>query len=184
MFKRALTVKHPHFRDLRGDHIKLFGAKPEWLEVPDYTIHEVFMTVSHQNVMRGMHIQVDNPQPKIIKAIDGRLRVAMVNCDINSDTLGEVVYSEITPDDEVQLYVPGNWALGYQAMEETNKVLYLAGADFAPDDNGGFNIFSDIFDDYWTITPEEAIMSDGDRGLPVFEDFVKLLEEKKEPTLW
>jgi len=171
----ALVENSVHY-DVRGSHRKFFGKTPEKIEVPGFEIKEVFMTTNNKNTIRGMHFQSDVPQPKIIKLITGPkegLLVRVLCCDETLPEFGEVREYNLTVETEERLYVPGKWALGYRALEDYTKVLYLAGADFSPGGDTGIDPFDTELPLNWGITKEEALLSPRDLELESFSEFAR-----------
>lgn len=168
------------FSDLRGQHIKLFGQAPERIVAPGYEVHEVFYTVSHKNVIRGMHLQENPAQPKIITVVTGAVDVRVLCLDPEDESFGQVTNSLILREaadgnsDVQQLWVPAKHALGYHVLEDSTRVLYLAGSDFNPSGDIGIHPFGAGVDLGWTIPQEEAILSPRDQELPSFAEYLGL----------
>lgn len=172
-----------HNPDLRGTHSKFFGKGPASVALSfDYSIAEVFMTTSKKDVVRGMHFQTPG-QPKMIQVITGGLHGNILCCNSELPEFGQVVHYKLNAG-EGRILVPGDWALGYRALEEDTRVLYLAGADFVPGGDTGIDPFDKELDLDWGLTDEgvrfskaNAILSDKDLTLPSFRDFVQSLSQ-------
>lgn len=170
---RPALVSNAHHPDLRGAHRKLFGSVPEALLVPDFEVREVFMTTSHKDVIRGLHFQEGAPQAKIIKPLTGSLIVNTVCFDPSMKEFGEVTQYKISADDEVRLYVPGRYGLGYRVVEDNTNVLYIANEHFVSGGDTGVDPFDAELNVNWgeNISRETAIMSPRDHELQSFAEF-------------
>lgn len=175
------VLDFPVHEDLRGGHHKFFGSKPESLAVPSYSIAEVFMTLSHFNVLRGIHFQRP-AQPKIIQVLTGTVLGNIVCCNPDLPEFGSSMQFTLNETSPERLYIPGDWAQGYRVMEDHTRVLYLAGADFDPDGDVGIDPFDPALGLHWgqDFTREDAVMAPRDRELPPFENFVKSLDQARE----
>lgn len=162
------TTEH---EDIRGVHRKFFGVKPESLEIPGFELREVFMTQNHRNTVRGLHFQKSLPQPKIIKVITGSLSIRLLCCDPEESTFGQVKYFELDANQNRRVYIPGKWALGYRALEEDTRVLYMAGEDFSADGDTGIDPFDPALNIDWGVTRENALLSERDKNLQSFQEF-------------
>lgn len=172
---RPALVSNAHHPDLRGSHRKLFGTVPETLDIPGFEVREVFMTTSHKDVVRGLHFQEGAPQAKIIKPLTGSLIVNTVCFDPSLPEFGEVTQFKISAEDEVRLYVPGRYGLGYRVVEDNTNVLYIANEHFVPNGDTGVDPFDAELNVDWgaDISRETAIMSPRDHELQSFAAFAE-----------
>lgn len=173
------TAAHP---DQRGSHKKFFGAGPEEIVVPNYSIAEVFMTTNNLNTVRGLHFQQPG-QPKVVQVITGRVVGNILCCNPELPEFGTAIHYELSDAEKTKIYVPGDWALGYRALEQDTRVLYLAGSDFYGPGDVGIDPFDPALKlDWGTITPADsatqrsfgkldAILSVRDLELPPFAQF-------------
>lgn len=172
IWNKAKLLKINNHPDIRGTHKKIFGNVPENLNVNNFSISEIFMTENNKNVIRGMHFQKDLPQPKIITVITGKALVKVLNCNmLDVKNYGKSYTFKLNPEDNVRLYVPGDWALGYRIIEDKTRVLYLASEDFNPDGDNGIDPFDKKLDLKWGITKDKAILSERDKTLQTFKNF-------------
>lgn len=167
--------------DLRGKHSKFFGKTPETIRVDGFTVQEVFMTTNRANVLRGLHLQVDPEQPKIITCITGSAVVNVVCLDPSSDQFGQVLKTLVGGSGDASstmISVPPLHGLGYRALEDDTRILYLAGADFNAAGDIGVDPFDPDLALDWTtdaedvFTKEAAVLSPRDQELPSFQDFL------------
>lgn len=179
----AYSLEVSAHQDLRGTHTKFFGKSPAKIHVPDFTVHEVFMTTNKKNTLRGLHFQVNPAQPKIITCITGRVLANVVCLDEESEDFKKVTRQLLSKESGSMLVVPPKHALGYRSLEDDSRVLYIAGADFSSEGDVGVDPFdSDLALDWTLDIPgfdesfgrEDAILSKRDEELPSFREYMEV----------
>lgn len=180
MQKHVSENKKAVFNDSRGSHVKFFGQTSESLKVEGFSLKEVFMTVNRKDVLRGIHFQINPPQPKILTCVTGSARVITVCLDPSEETFGSHEVFTLTGDlnsttGKRQVIVPAGHGLGYLILENDTRMLYMAGDDF----NGAGDVGIDPFDEElalpWgdNVTGDTVILSDRDKNLSSFSDYRK-----------
>ena len=171
-------LESSHNPDSRGMHSKFFGKGPAKIALNQpYKIEEVFLTTNNKDVVRGMHFQTPG-QPKIIQVITGSLQGNLVCCNPDLIEFGRGFSYSLNASGG-RILVPGDWALGYRALEEDTRVLYLAGADFVAGGDTGIDPFDPALELHWGYTGEnsrafvkaDAILSEKDLSLPTFAEY-------------
>jgi len=87
---------------------------------------------SKKGVIRGLHYQADTA--KLVWVARG----SIYDVAVNPET-GETVGQTLSADNHKQLYVPANWAHGFQALEKDTVVCYLMDRIYNPASEGGYN---------------------------------------------
>jgi len=87
---------------------------------------------SQQNVLRGLHYQIKQPQGKLVRAIAGSILDVAVDIRKNSPTFGEWVSCILSAENKRQFWVPVGFAHGFLVLSETAEVLYKATDYYAP----------------------------------------------------
>lgn len=168
------------FQDERGQHVKYFGATPATVALEDFRPHELFMTVNHLDVIRGLHFQVNPAQPKLLTCVEGAAVVNVVCLDPEVGEVGETLRFEVEAPtfeapEAVVIHVPPGHGLGYRILQEGTKMLYLAGADFNPAGDLGVDPLDGELGLDWG-PPAPFILSSRDKGLPSLEEHLQALE--------
>lgn len=164
--------------DSRGSHSKFFGKTPTSIRVDDFQVHEVFMTTNNADALRGMHLQVNPAQPKILTCLTGSAIVNVVCLDTTSENFGSV-YRTVLGGGAEMVVVPELHALGYRSLEDGTRMLYLAGSDFSAEGDIGVDPFDADLDLDWCTSSEadfsrdSAVLSPRDQELPSFQDFMR-----------
>jgi dTDP-4-dehydrorhamnose 3,5-epimerase len=79
---------------------------------------------SAQNVLRGLHYQVQRPQGKLIRVIAGALFDVAVDLRKSSRTFGQWVAEILSAENKKQLWIPEGFAHGFLALSDQVEVLY------------------------------------------------------------
>ena len=79
---------------------------------------------SSQNVLRGLHYQIANPQGKLVRVIQGEVFDVAVDLRKNSPTFGKWVGEILSADNKKQLWVPEGFAHGFVTLSKTAEFLY------------------------------------------------------------
>ena len=87
---------------------------------------------SCQNVLRGLHYQIQQPQGKLVRAIVGTILDVAVDIRRHSPTFGQWVSCQLSAENKRTLWVPAGFAHGFVVISEIAEVLYKATDYYAP----------------------------------------------------
>lgn len=87
---------------------------------------------SHKNVLRGLHYQIQQPQGKLIRAVQGRIFDVAVDIRCSSPAFGEWVGVELDAEDSEMLWIPPGFAHGFLVLSASADVLYKATDFYLP----------------------------------------------------
>ncbi len=79
---------------------------------------------SKQNVLRGLHYQIIQPQGKLIRVVVGSIYDVAVDIRKSSITFGQSVGYELSAENKLQLWIPPGFAHGFLVLSEVAEVLY------------------------------------------------------------
>lgn len=82
------------------------------------------MSVSKKNVIRGLHIQVKNPQAKFLTVIKGRIFDVALDLRKNSKTFGKYFSIELSLNNYSSIYIPEGFAHGFYTLDKENIIFY------------------------------------------------------------
>ncbi|WP_305908698.1 dTDP-4-dehydrorhamnose 3,5-epimerase [Methylomarinum sp. Ch1-1] len=87
---------------------------------------------SSQNVLRGLHYQIQQPQGKLVFVGRGRVFDVAVDLRLSSKTFGRWAGVELSDQNHRQLWVPPGFAHGFVVLSETVDFLYKTTDYYAP----------------------------------------------------
>lgn len=175
---RARMQPYKVHEDNRGQHSKFYMESRDAEDLFALPAREVFMTTNRKNTIRGMHFQRYHAGAKIISCITGSAYVQIVCVDPDSPDYKSVVVSHtILPGQ--QITVPTAHALGYRALEDETRILYITDQEHHGTLDVGFNPFSLN----WSVSGDlfEPHVSDRDVALPGLAELCERIEEQDSP---
>ena len=117
-FKDLFLYKKDTYKDNRGYFRELFIEKNFKNKFP-FDI----MSLSKKNVLRGLHLQMINPQGKLLTVIRGKMLDVAVDCRKKSKTYGKHFSIILSDKDNTSLFVPKGFAHGFCSLED-NTILH------------------------------------------------------------
>ena len=87
---------------------------------------------STKNVLRGLHYQIQQPQGKLVRVVQGEVFDVAVDLRKSSPTFGQWVGEVLTADNKRQLWVPEGFAHGFVVLSDTAEFLYKTTDYYAP----------------------------------------------------
>jgi dTDP-4-dehydrorhamnose 3,5-epimerase len=87
---------------------------------------------SSRGVLRGLHYQIQQPQGKLLRVVQGEVFDVAVDMRRSSPTFGQWVGEILNTDNKRALYVPPGFAHGFYVLSETAEVIYKCTTYYAP----------------------------------------------------
>ncbi len=87
---------------------------------------------STKGTLRGLHYQVDQPQAKLVRVVEGRVLDVAVDIRPGSPTYGKWQSVELDAQQHQLFYVPAGFAHGFQVLSERAVFLYKCSNFYAP----------------------------------------------------
>ena len=118
-FKDLLVIQNKKNKDARGYFMELFKNK-DFKEKFPFIVN----SYSKKNVIRGLHLQMKNPQGKYISVIKGKILDVALDLRKKSKTFGKTFKIVLSDKNCKSLYLPPYFAHGFCALEKDNYVIY------------------------------------------------------------
>jgi len=114
------------FPDTRGSFQKVFNIDFFIENKLETNIKESYFTISHKNVIRGMHFQVPPYEHnKLVYLNRGSISDVVLDIRTNSSTYGKYFSIELYDYKPIMIYVPIGCAHGFLSLEDNTMVSYM-----------------------------------------------------------
>jgi dTDP-4-dehydrorhamnose 3,5-epimerase len=123
--------------------------------------------------IRGLHLQVRNPQAKLVRVIEGEIFDVAVDVRRGSPTFGRWVGVTLSADNFLQCYIPEGFAHGFCVLSETAQVEYKCTALYDVGGEIGIAWNDPSIGIAWPAA--EPILSPRDRQHPLLSDLTARL---------
>jgi dTDP-4-dehydrorhamnose 3,5-epimerase len=87
---------------------------------------------SAKNVLRGLHYQIQQPQGKLVRVVQGEVFDVAVDIRRSSPTFGKWVGEILSAENKRQLWVPEGFAHGFVVLSDSAEFLYKTTDYYAP----------------------------------------------------
>ena len=129
----GLLILRPRvFGDARGFFLESYNERA----LADLGIRESFVQDNHscsrRNVLRGLHYQIQQPQGKLVRVIEGEILDVAVDLRRSSPTFGGWEGVRLSGENQRMLWIPQGFAHGFCVISDKAHVLYKATEYYAP----------------------------------------------------
>lgn len=123
--KDLLIIDPKVFGDDRGFFFESFN-KRQFAELIGHDVE--FVQDNHsrsvKNVLRGLHYQIQHPQGKLVRVVQGAVLDVAVDIRKNSATFGKQQTVELSAENKRMLWIPEGFAHGFIVLSDTAEFLY------------------------------------------------------------
>jgi dTDP-4-dehydrorhamnose 3,5-epimerase len=115
----------------------------------------------YKGTLRGMHYQAAPfEETKFIRCTKGSIYDAIIDMRPDSPTYLKWVGVELTDKNYKMLYVPRNFAHGFQTLEDDTEVMYLVSEFYAPQSERGVRYNDPAFNVMWPLEVSQISAKD------------------------
>lgn len=165
----AFTVDLEPLADNRGFFARGFCQREFEARGLSLRIAQMNLSFSRdRGTVRGLHFQFPPAaEAKLVRCIRGALVDVIVDLRPHSPTYLEHVAIELTAENRSALYIPEQFAHGYQVCEDNTEILYQVGEFYTPSAEGGLRYSDPRLAIQWPLPVSD--ISDKDRSWPLLE---------------
>lgn len=120
-----LVVEPTVYGDSRGFFFESFNQR-RYAELTGLQIH--FVQDNHsksaQHVLRGLHYQIQHPQGKLVRVVQGTVFDVAVDIRRSSPTFGQHVSVELSAENKRMFWIPPGFAHGFVVLSDSAEFLY------------------------------------------------------------
>ena len=128
-------------------------------------------SLSQKGTVRGLHFQTfPFQQGKLVRVIKGSALDVAVDIRKNSKSYGKSFSIELNETNNLQFWIPPGFAHGFSTLEDNTIFAYKCSNYYNKKSEGGILWSDPELGIDWKV--EQAIVSDKDKQLPLFRDFV------------
>lgn len=128
-----LILEPKVFGDARGFFLESFNAQTfKSCTGLDVQFVQDNHSRSGKGVLRGLHYQIQQPQGKLVRVVQGEVFDVAVDMRRNSPTFGQWAGIHLSADNHRQLWIPPGFAHGFLVVSETADFLYKTTDYYAP----------------------------------------------------
>jgi dTDP-4-dehydrorhamnose 3,5-epimerase len=121
------------FGDARGFFFESYNRRTmEALGIPGDFVQDNH-SKSAQNVLRGLHYQIRQPQGKLVRVIAGEVLDVAVDIRRGSPTFGKWVSFVLSAENKRMAWIPPGFAHGFVVRSESAEFLYKTTDYYAPE---------------------------------------------------
>jgi dTDP-4-dehydrorhamnose 3,5-epimerase len=172
--KGAYIIEPERLEDNRGFFARAWCKN----EFDDHGLNPHFVQINlsfnkSRGTIRGLHYQTrPNEEAKLIRCIRGAIYDVIIDLRPNSPTYLEWIGEELTADNRKMLYVPENFAHGYQSLKDNTEVFYPVSQFYSPESVKGLRWNDPTFGIKWPEA-DNLIISEQDKKWPDYSPVKK-----------
>ena len=123
--KDLLIIEPKAFGDDRGFFFESYNQR-NFVEAIGREVN--FVQDNHsrsvKNVLRGLHYQIQHPQGKLVRVVQGAVLDVAVDIRKSSPTFGQHVSVELSAENKRMAWIPEGFAHGFLVLSDTAEFLY------------------------------------------------------------
>jgi dTDP-4-dehydrorhamnose 3,5-epimerase len=160
-------VKLKRFEDMRGTFVKTYSRTLFEQHGARLDMLEEFYSVSHKDVIRGMHFQLPpHDHVKVVYCPVGTVDDVLLDLR-QGPGYGRVASVRLTQDEPSLVFIPKGIAHGFRSLSDHSLMVYKTSTEHAPTADAGLR-WDSFGHDWGCDTP---VMSERDRQHPTLADF-------------
>jgi dTDP-4-dehydrorhamnose 3,5-epimerase len=119
-------------RDSRGFFVETYHST----RYRELGVEPTFVQDNHSRstlgTRRGLHLQVEAPQAKLVRVVSGTIFDVAVDVRVGSPTFGRWVSATLSGENSLQLFIPEGFAHGFAVLSDIADVEYKCSAFYDP----------------------------------------------------
>ena len=135
---KGLKVVAPTvFGDARGYFMETYNYNDFKEAGIDVEFVQDNQSSSHKGVLRGLHFQINYPQDKLVRVVNGEVFDVAVDLREGSETYGKWFGVVLSAENKKQFFIPKGFAHGFLVLSEHAEFVYKCSDFYHPNDEGG-----------------------------------------------
>ena len=154
-----------------GDNRGYFMETYNYNEFKELGLDMVFVqdnqSASKKGVLRGLHFQINYPQDKLVRVVNGEVFDVAVDLREGSETFGKWFGVTLSAENKKQFFIPKDFAHGFIVLSDYAEFCYKVTDFYHPNDEGGLLWNDPDIGVEWPMpegmTEADLILSDKDK---------------------
>lgn len=135
---KGLKVIEPAvFGDARGYFMETYNYNDFAAAGIDCQFVQDNQSASRKGVLRGLHFQINYPQDKLVRVIQGEVFDVAVDLREGSETFGKWFGVVLSAENKKQFFIPKGFAHGFVVLSDYAEFCYKVTDFYHPNDEGG-----------------------------------------------
>ena len=159
----VLILEPRIFKDERGAFCETYNERAMGqVGLPTHWVQDNF-SVSKQNVVRGIHYQIQNTQGKLVRVTHGVVWDVAVDLRRSSPTFGKHVGVELSGENGRLFWIPEGFGHGFVALSDTAGFAYKVTEYYSPADERTLLWNDPAIAIPWPVSETDAVVSGKDQ---------------------
>ena len=135
---KGLCVIEPTvFGDDRGYFVETYNYNDFAAAGIDCQFVQDNQSASKKGVLRGLHFQLNYPQDKLVRVVNGEVYDVAVDLRKGSETFGKWYGIRLSAENKKQFFVPKGFAHGFIVLSDYAEFCYKVTDFYHPNEEGG-----------------------------------------------
>ncbi len=174
----VMIIEPVKLGDDRGYFMETYNKKDFDDNGLDVTFVQDNQSKSKKGVLRGLHMQVNNPQGKLVRVIKGEVYDVAVDMRKDSDTFGKWTSAILSEKNNRQFYIPEGFAHGFMVLSDEAEFVYKCTRLYDAGDELGIRFDDPDIGIDWPTNNIEPLLSEKDKKQPSFKEALEILNVK------
>jgi dTDP-4-dehydrorhamnose 3,5-epimerase len=132
---------------------------------------------SSRGVLRGLHMQMNNPQGKLVRVISGEVFDVAVDARKGSKTFGQWFGLTLSGENKKQFYIPEGFLHGFLVLSDTAAFAYKCTRLYEPSDETGVLWNDPDIGIKWPLDAiDKPVLSDKDKNNFLFKELARIIK--------
>ena len=167
----VVIIEPQVFEDARGYFFESWNKAKMAEAGLDYDFIQDNQSKSCFGTIRGVHFQRgEYSQAKLVRVLQGAVLDVAVDLRQDSPTFGQHVAVELSAENNRQLMIPRGFGHGFSVLTPTAVFAYKCDNVYNKASEAGIRFDDPDVGIDWKIKPEEAVLSDKDKILPLLKE--------------
>ena len=170
-FDGVYIINNFNSSDDRGLFTKIFNKRFFYENDIEFEIRESYYSISHKNVIRGMHFQLPpHDHEKLVYVSRGEILDVILDLRKQSKTYKKYMSILLSDQNKKSLFIPKGFAHGFKSLEDKTTTIYNVSSEY--DKIADRGIKYDSFGFNWEVS--NTVISERDNSFDTLNKFNEL----------